>query len=177
MKATALTTLLCLFTCHAIAATDTKLVVIKEVIALSGLRETLEKARLENVELTRKAVLQQPNEYPDHPMMKRLLQRVMEKYDNYSKEIFDYSRREKQYIAFYDEMFTEKEIEGVLEFYKSPSGQALLRAMPTLVSRMQQAGFKELTGGDTRIEQIMRETVEEVQQEFNSDGTPKQNKN
>lgn len=39
------------------------------------------------------------------------------------------------YIKVYAETFTEEEIDGVLAFYKSPAGKALLEKMPQLMAR------------------------------------------
>jgi hypothetical protein len=40
-----------------------------------------------------------------------------------------------QYVALYAETFTEEEIDGMLAFYKSPAGRAMLEKMPVLMQR------------------------------------------
>jgi hypothetical protein len=40
-----------------------------------------------------------------------------------------------EYIALYAETFTEEEIDGMLAFYKSPAGRAMLEKMPVLMQR------------------------------------------
>jgi hypothetical protein len=40
-----------------------------------------------------------------------------------------------EYVALYAETFTEEEIDGMLAFYKSPAGRAMLEKMPVLMQR------------------------------------------
>lgn len=39
------------------------------------------------------------------------------------------------YIRIYSETFTEEEIDGILGFYRSPAGQAMLEKMPQLMQK------------------------------------------
>jgi len=40
-----------------------------------------------------------------------------------------------QYLTIYNEVFTEDEISGILAFYESPAGRAMLSKTPTLLSK------------------------------------------
>ena len=40
------------------------------------------------------------------------------------------------YVKVYAETFTEEEIDGVLGFYKSPAGKAMVEKMPLMMARM-----------------------------------------
>ena len=42
---------------------------------------------------------------------------------------------EPMYIHLYQELFTEEEIAGMLSFYGTPAGQAVVNKMPTLIQR------------------------------------------
>lgn len=56
-----------------------------------------------------------------------------------------------QYVALYAETFTEEEIDGMLAFYRSPAGRAMLEKMPVL---MQKSGALTL--------QMMKEIQPEI---------------
>ncbi len=47
----------------------------------------------------------------------------------------DWQKLKPQYIAIYDETFTLPELEGMLTFYRSPAGQAVVTKMPTVMSK------------------------------------------
>jgi hypothetical protein len=155
---------------HARAEDTHKIAVIKEILTILDAQGSLEKMRIENVTETRNLMLQQAGEKATNPMMKRLIDRAMEKYADYSKEIFDWSQKEKEYLEFYDEGFTESEIENLLAFYKTDTGRALIRAQTLYASKTQQTGFQNEAKRNARIDQIMKETIAEVQAELKKEG-------
>ena len=170
MKSIILFSIFALFTFAVHADPARKLALIKEVLALTDVKGTLEKARVDNVSQTRKVLVQQVGEKASNPMMVRLVDRAMEKYSDYSKEIFDYSKKESFYLSFYDESFSEQELEGLVTFYKTDAGRALIRAQPQLALKMQQALFQNSAERSARVDRIMKETVAEMTEEFKQQG-------
>lgn len=60
------------------------------------------------------------------------------------------------YVKIYGESFTEEEIGGIVEFYKSPVGQALLSKMPVLMQKsiaLTQEMLKDMIPELTRMSQ------------------------
>ena len=64
------------------------------------------------------------------------------------------------FIQIYAETFTESDIDGILAFYKSPAGQAMLDKMPQLVQKSMAVGQQLI--GDTMPE--IQRMVKEAQQ-------------
>ena len=50
-------------------------------------------------------------------------------------QYLNWSIQKPKFIELYSQTFSESEIEGMLAFYKSPSGQAVLAKMPQLMSK------------------------------------------
>jgi len=71
-------------------------------------------------------------------------------------------------IKVYSDTFTESEIDGIVAFYKSPPGQAMLEKMPQLMQKSMAVGQQLM--GDVMPE-IQRMKEEMKQQESNP--TPK----
>ena len=46
-----------------------------------------------------------------------------------------WQKMKPMYVKIYDETFTEEELTGILDFYRSPPGQALIGKMPALMSK------------------------------------------
>lgn len=53
-------------------------------------------------------------------------------------------------VKIYTDLFTEEELDGIITFYKSPAGQAMLKKMPVLMQRGMQLGSEMM--GDTQAE-------------------------
>ena len=119
-------------------------------------------------------LIQQIGENASNPVMQRLIARAIEKYADYSKEIFDYYVREKDYIAFYDEQLTQADIEGILAFYKTDAGRSWIRIQPLIVNKMQQAAFQKNADAKARVDRIMKESSDEIREELKKEGVWKE---
>lgn len=166
MKRLILSIIFLLFASSAIADGANKVSLIKEVLAVMETRSTLEKMRLENVAQVRKMMADPSAPHAEEPLMKRLINRAMEKYDAYSKERMGWELWEPEYIKMYDELFSEEELSGLLEFYKTAAGKASIRALPLIGTRMQQIHFEQKQAADERIQRIMQESVGEIEAEI-----------
>ncbi len=76
----------------------------------------------------------------------------------------DWKVMEPDFVAAYASVYTEPEIDGILAFYKSPSGQALLKNGPALVQKSSQIVQTRMT----TIQPQLREIV----QNFNKQASP-----
>jgi len=47
------------------------------------------------------------------------------------KELLDWTKLEPMYVRIYQKTFSQQEIDGMIAFYKTPAGQAVLSKMPT----------------------------------------------
>lgn len=45
---------------------------------------------------------------------------------------------ERQYISIYGQALSEEEVQGMLQFYRTPAGQALIEKLPLLTQRLMQ---------------------------------------
>jgi len=69
-----------------------------------------------------------------------------------------WSKREPVYVKMYRETFTEEEMLGMLAFYKTPAGQAMINKMPVLMQQVM--GSMQTTLAD------MRPKIEKIQKDF-----------
>lgn len=49
------------------------------------------------------------------------------------KDVLDWNKLEPMYVRVYQKSFTQQEIDGLLAFYKTATGQALLNKMPVVM--------------------------------------------
>jgi len=62
------------------------------------------------------------------------------------QEQMSWEKLEPVYIKMYADTFTQSDVEGILKFYQTPSGQAMLKKMPLLMQNVMQS-MMELTQG------------------------------
>ena len=46
------------------------------------------------------------------------------------KELLDWKKLEPMYVRIYQKTFTQQEVDGMIAFYKTPAGQAVINKMP-----------------------------------------------
>lgn len=88
---------------------------------------------------------------------------------NYSQELtkimqqdLTWAKLEPDIIKIYAEEFTQEEINGMLEFYKTPVGQSTINKMPIIMQKSMQIGYKQM---DTITPKIMQ-AVEKLQKKM-----------
>jgi hypothetical protein len=162
MKTLALIVGVILSQVSAFASVETKQAKIEEILQLIGARETLEAMRIQNIELARIQMASEKGPYANNPLMKRLVARSMEKYDAFTKELMGWERWKPFYVSFYDGIFTEAQIDELITFLKTDAGQTYIRAMPGLAAEIQKRVFKDRAMIKARVDQIIKETQNEI---------------
>jgi uncharacterized protein len=63
-----------------------------------------------------------------------------------------------QYVKVYSETFSDQEIDGMLAFYQSPAGRAMVQKMPMLLPKIMALAQAQIGDLTPAIQRIMRET-------------------
>lgn len=72
-------------------------------------------------------------------------------------EAFKWENIKADYIALYADTFTEEEMRGIIAFYKSPTGQALLEKQPLLMKGSMELNQKQMMGIMPKIKAMQEE--------------------
>ena len=153
------------FATAATAVEPTKLALIREVLELIDAQGALEKMRVDNVQQAKALMVANAGAQANDPIGKRIIEKAGIKYEAYSKEFMGWKKWESDYIAMYDEFFTEPELKGLVGFYKTPAGKATIRALPEIGLRMQKRMFEQGTEIEAKIASIIRQSINEVRAE------------
>ena len=51
----------------------------------------------------------------------------------FTKELLDWNKLEPMYVRIYQKSFSQEEVDGMIAFYKTPAGQAVIGKMPTVM--------------------------------------------
>ena len=78
------------------------------------------------------------------------------------KESLTWAKFEPMYIRLYQQTFTEEEVAGILAFYKTPAGQALIEKLPLLTQNLMKEMPIMLADISPRLRQIQAEFAVEM---------------
>jgi hypothetical protein len=67
-------------------------------------------------------------------------------------------------VQVYADTYTEEEVDGILAFYKSPAGQAMLQKMPQLMQRSMAVSQQLMSDLMPEIQKMAKEAGEKAKQ-------------
>ena len=65
-----------------------------------------------------------------------------------------------QYVKFYSETFSDEEIDGILAFYQSPAGRAMIEKMPKLMPKIMALAQAQMSDLMPEIQRLTREALQ-----------------
>jgi len=83
---------------------------------------------------------------------------VMDKVMALVSEKMSWDQMKPEFIKLYDETFTENEISGILLFYQSDAGHAMLEKMPALMTNAMALPQKRMIEIKPEMDKIIRES-------------------
>jgi hypothetical protein len=84
---------------------------------------------------------------------------VQTKIMDLDKARISWEKMRPQYVKLYAETFSDEEISGMLAFYGSPAGRAMLEKMPALVTKIMGVAQAQMKDILPEIQRIIRESV------------------
>jgi hypothetical protein len=92
-----------------------------------------------------------------------------EKFQSLTKQIMDMIAKEMSwdnmkddYITIYADTFTEEELKGIIEFYKSPVGRKFTKKTPELLRRSMELSQKKMEELTPKIKSMLEEMIKEL---------------
>lgn len=86
------------------------------------------------------------------------------------RELLDWKKLEPMYVRIYQKTFTQQEVDGMIAFYKTPAGQAVINKMPSAM----QNTIDEMQGlmGPVmqKMQQMQQDVVAEMKAETKNKG-------
>ena len=78
-------------------------------------------------------------------------------------DALQWNQLEPVFIDIYRRTFTQSEIEGMLSFYKTDAGKALIAKMPLAMQNSMQAMQARMATIMPQVQQLQKETFEKLQ--------------
>jgi len=69
------------------------------------------------------------------PKQQQLLDSLPAKFAAIMREDFNWAKMKPMYVQLYCETFEEEEVQGLVDFYASPTGQAFVNKMPVVMQK------------------------------------------
>src|SRR4029077_11814540 len=125
---------------------------IRELMDVTGTKNLGQQLIEAGMEQFRSSVL---DSQPDNPRAKQFVEAFVIRFQKH----FDPDSLNERVIPIYDKYLTAEDLKGLLDYYHSPLGQRMLKALPEVTRESQAAGF-------ALGQKAAQETMEEFKTDF-----------
>lgn len=94
---------------------------------------------------------------------------IQAKLDDFQKRVMDlvtaqvsWEKLEPQYTELYAQTYTEQEVDDILTFYRSPSGEAMIAKTPELLQKSMAMGQERMQAVMPQLMQMVQDFAKEV---------------
>lgn len=81
-----------------------------------------------------------------------------------AQEQLNWEKLEPEFLDIYRKSFTEPEVQGMIQFYASPTGQAMVRKMPVVMRHSMELMQRMIVDMLPRVTEIEREAMARLRQ-------------
>jgi uncharacterized protein len=136
MKRLVSATLLCLAFAGAAHATPATEASIEEMLKASNAKGLMESVRSQMDGYMKQVMHQATEGKAVTPERQAILDRLGTEMGQIAGSALDWDKMKPMYVRIYSESFTKEEIDGIVKFYKSPAGKAMIDKMPLVMKSL-----------------------------------------
>ncbi len=136
---------------------------IKQMLEVSHARALVDSMMTQMDGLMKNAMAQATQGQQLTPDVQKEIDQVESDVRAEMKNVLDWSKLEPMYIRIYQKSFSQQEIDGMIAFYKTPTGQAVLNKMPVVLQNTMLEVQQMLQPMMQRLQQKQREIAAKVQ--------------
>lgn len=136
---------------------------IRELFAVTETRQLADRAWQQADTMMRRAAEQATQGRTLSPAQREAVDRSMQRLTDLFKTEFRWDRMEPMFMEVYRRTFTQQEVDGMLAFYRSPAGRAVVTKMPVVQQYSMELVQTQLRSLMPKVQQIQREMMAELQ--------------
>lgn len=132
---------------------------IEQLLQVTQAHKLLDATMAQVGAMLRKSAQQAMAGQPIDAGEQKILDAQMSKLDDLLKQQMSWDKMEPMYVDLYRQTFTQKEINDILIFYQSPSGQSMITKMPVLTGHLMQMMQGKMATLMPQLQKINHDTV------------------
>ena len=135
---------------------------IKQLLAVTHAQKLSEKAQ-DQVNTTMDKLIQQAlNGRVPTASQQQAITRMKDRFMNLMDKELTWERLEPMYIRLYKESFTEEEVAGMISFYQTAAGKAVINKLPVLMQKVMQEMQKIVIKAVPEMNKIEKDFVDDM---------------
>ncbi|HEY2808626.1 MAG TPA: DUF2059 domain-containing protein [Steroidobacteraceae bacterium] len=135
---------------------------VRAVLAAAHLQTTVDSYSTQVEASMRAAVQHELAGQPLNAEQRTIMNRMQDSMVALMREELDWQRMEPQIIELYRNTFTQAEVNGMLKWYTSPTGKAVIAKQPLVTRQMADYAQERVQDVVPRLMQLQKETIAQL---------------
>ena len=141
---------------------------IKKLLTITDSRKLVDNMTGQMDEMMKNAMQQALQGQTVTPKQQKIIDDMQGKTVAVLKEELNWESLEPLYIQIYSESFSQEEIDGMLAFYETPAGQALIKKMPVVMQKSMVEMQKRMGTLMQKLQKIQQDALGELKKQSKS---------
>ena len=125
---------------------------VKQLLQLAQAQKLIDSVMAQMDELMKQTLHQATQGQETPPKVQKEIDRQQAEVAALMKELLDWKKLEPMYVRIYQKTFSQQEVDGMIAFYQTPTGQAVVSKMPAAMQNTM-----------NEIQQMMGPVVQKMQ--------------
>ena len=171
MKAVKFFLIASLFTASTVFAEPVSESSVQELLAITNTKNLLEGAKSQIDSLVSKSIEQTLSGKTPNAKQQQAITNMKNKMVALVQSQLSWEKMEPLYTRLYQESFTQEEVNGMLAFYKTPAGQAVINKMPIVMQKTMLEMQKMMLAISPEAQKIQTEFLNEIKEASKTEKT------
>jgi uncharacterized protein len=135
---------------------------IKQLLELAQAHKLIDSVMAQMDELMKQSIQQATQGQEIPPKVQKDIDKRQAEVVGFMKELLDWNKLEPMYVRIYQKTFTQAEVDGMIAFYKTPAGQAVISKMPAAMQNTMNEMQQMMTPVMQKMQRMQQDVVAEM---------------
>ncbi|QNI37189.1 DUF2059 domain-containing protein [Edaphobacter albus] len=137
---------------------------VEELIRITKLDQLMTQMSTQMTARMKQAAAQQNARHPYTPDQQKAVDDYIAQIQKITQDAVSWDKVKSQVTTIYTETYTDSELDGILNFYRSPSGQAFISKSPQLMTKTMQLVNEQMTTVQPQIQKANEDFAHKMQE-------------
>ena len=138
---------------------------IKQLLEVAQARKLVDSVMTQMDNLMQQSIAQATQGQKIPPKVEKEIDKQRAEMTATMKDLLDWKKLEPLYVRVYQKTFSQQEVDGMLAFYKTPPGQAVIAKMPAVMQQTIEEMQQMMGPVIQRIQKMQQDVVTEMKAE------------
>lgn len=143
---------------------------IKQLLEVAQAHKLIDSVMTQMDALMKQTIQQATNGQEIPPKVQKDIDKRQAEVVGFMKELLDWSKLEPMYVRIYQKTFTQQEVDGMIAFYKTPAGQAVISKMPAAMQNTMNEMQQMMAPVMQKMQRMQQDVVAEMKAESQKKG-------